>query len=379
MSATMLAGRVGARPSTAPVHAHAEYWAMEGGRLRTFLAARERLDAVRSAAAKPPKAAAGYGPVSMGYTVAAGVGVISITGPILKNGDWLLDYYGVDYTSAVATGEALAAALADPAVKTILLVIDSPGGKVSGVQELADAVFAARARKPILAYASDLAESGAFWIGCQAQWFGANETAMIGSIGVYGVLRDLSAMGEKIGVKTIVVSSGPHKGVGVPGAPVTAEQLAPMQEIVDDLAGSFVAAVARGRGMGQPAVAALATGRVWVAPKAARLGLIDAVTNLDGALALARAAAVPGEGKAAHARRPSATAATATPPKLAARASSTPAIDTAADVVAAYGARIKSLLASGDPRPERTIAVKFPGLHRAYLEAVNPGKTIPGR
>jgi ClpP class serine protease len=84
-------------------------------------------------------------------------------------------------------------------------------------------------------------------------------------------------MANAQGIRAIVISSGPHKGVGVEGAPITDEQIDAIRAIVDGLADQFIGAVARGRNMELSSVRKLADGRSWLAPYARELGLIDAI------------------------------------------------------------------------------------------------------
>jgi hypothetical protein len=94
---------------------------------------------------------------------------------------------------------------------------------------------------------------------------------------VYAVIVDYSAMAKDFGMKVHVVRSGPFKGQGVTGAPISEEYLEVEQDIVDQMAGQFIDAVAAGRGMEREKVAALANGRVWLGDDAKRLGLVDTV------------------------------------------------------------------------------------------------------
>jgi len=98
---------------------------------------------------------------------------------------------------------------------------------------------------------------------------------------VYAVYYDSTKAVEDEGYRAIVISSGPHKGMGVVGAPITDEQVAAVRQIIDDMAGHFVQAVAGGRGMDLKKVRALADGRLWLAPRAKQNGLIDGITNKD--------------------------------------------------------------------------------------------------
>jgi signal peptide peptidase SppA len=153
------------------------------------------------------------------------------------------------------------------------------------VQELADAIYQAREQKPVEAYISDMGASAAYWLASQAETIGANDTAMVGSIGVYLVLWDESARAADLGFEVHVIKSAEHKGDAEPGTPITDAQIADFQRIVDDIADHFVDAVARGRGQSRERVDASHTGQVWLAREAQDRGLIDTITNLDAAIA----------------------------------------------------------------------------------------------
>ena len=166
-------------------------------------------------------------------------------------------------------------AVRDPDVSQIHLHIDSPGGTVAGGLEVADVIYAARKSKPVHAYVEDLAASGAYWLASQSDTITANANARIGSIGVFTVYTDASGMADDLGLKVHVIRSGEHKGVHIPGVKITDEQLAALQEQVDDLANNFIKAVARGRGLLSSDIKVLATGQCWIAAKAKSRGLID--------------------------------------------------------------------------------------------------------
>lgn len=238
-------------------------------------------DALLAAAMRPmPEArvgaASGAAGVAAGYTIANGKAHIPVTGIILKAVPEWLSRWGIEATGTEAVRGAIRNALADESVQSIQLDVDSPGGTVSGVQELADDVAAVTA-KPITASVSDLAASAAYWIASQADHIEANEGAQVGSIGVFTAIRDFSKAFEDEGIKTHVISSHELKGVGVAGAKVTDAQIADIQRNVNDIAAMFNAAVSRGRGLSAAAVAQSATGQVWMAREAMARGLIDKV------------------------------------------------------------------------------------------------------
>lgn len=210
------------------------------------------------------------------YTNENGVGVIKFEGMVCKRPSFWGWLFGGTASTQVAQ-EALNAALADPGVKSILLVVDSPGGTVAGTEELAEAVFRARSVKPVTAYASDMCASAAYWIASQASKLYANATASVGSIGVYSVNADLSRMYQNEGVEVSVVKSAPGKGAGVRGTRWTLEQEADLQREVDSLGAEFVEAVRRAR----PAAVTAADGRCYTAREGLSFGLVDGILTLN--------------------------------------------------------------------------------------------------
>lgn len=258
-----------------------QVWLMEAPAVEALLselhAARERLSADELRAGMAGDEHGDEVPLE----VVDGVARIRIEGPIVKRVPGWARYYGVRMAGAQDVQLQLARALADTNVRSVLLVIDSPGGTLAGVQELADALFAARAQKVLWSYGSDLVASAATWLGVQASRFSANRAALIGSIGVYCVAVDASRFYESAGVKVEVIRAGALKGAGTFGTAITDEQRASWQAMVDGAAALFVEAVARGRGLPVEDVRALATGAIWYADEARGLGLIDRVESLD--------------------------------------------------------------------------------------------------
>lgn len=194
-------------------------------------------------------------------------------------------------TSTVQLRRDIRQAAADPNVSGILLDIDSPGGTVAGTADLANEVKAARKRKPVWAHIDDLGASAAYWVASQAdQVFANDKTALVGSIGTLMTVYDYSGQAEKEGVRPNVFATGPLKGAGTPGSPVSEEQRAYFQKLVDDSQASFDAAVRSGRGMTAAQLAAVRTGGVFTASEALDLKLIDGIRSVDRTLeALARA------------------------------------------------------------------------------------------
>jgi len=208
------------------------------------------------------------------------VAVIELTGKLMKQQASM-----GGGTSTVQARRDIRTAANDPDVSAILLKIDSPGGTAAGTEELAQEVAAAKAKKPVWAYVEDLAASAAYWVASQTSHIVANATGLVGSIGTYGVVQDMSGAAAMEGVKVHVVRAGEMKGVGTPGTEITTDHLADMQRIVNDLNEHFLAGVTSGReNLTAKQVRELADGRVYIADEAKKLGLIDAVGSFDQAL-----------------------------------------------------------------------------------------------
>lgn len=212
-----------------------------------------------------------------------GVAVISLAGPLMKQVSSLSGG-----TSTVAAKKQIRNAAASKEVQAILLRVESPGGTSAGTLELANEVAAASKKKPVWAYAEDLMASAAYWVGSQAQQIFANPTAIVGSIGTYAVIRDLSGHAAQLGVKVHVIRAGEMKGAGEPGTEVTPAMLAEWKRVVDGLNAHFVDGVASGRkhaGLSRKMVDALADGRVYIGQEAVGNQLIDGVQSFEQTLA----------------------------------------------------------------------------------------------
>lgn len=204
-------------------------------------------------------------------------------------------------TSTMDVQLELNAALADPTVDSILLDIDSPGGSVNGVQELADAILKARDRKPVYAVANSLAASAAYWIGSAATRLYAAPGGEVGSIGVYAMHVDQSKLFESIGIKPTYISAGKYKMEGNPHEPLTDEARAAIQASVDEMYSDFVRAVARNRNVAWSQVRnGFGEGRVVGAREAHRLGMVDGIKSLSEVVNIARNGAMQ-SGRAASA------------------------------------------------------------------------------
>lgn len=218
-----------------------------------------------------------------GYQLQDGIAIIDVAGPLTKAKTLYQHVFGGCTMPELA--EQVRRAAADNAASAIVLRIDSPGGTVAGVSDLADAVFEARKFKRIVAYISDMAASCAYYVASQADEIYSDRDAIVGGIGVYLVVPDYSRMMDDVGIKVHVIKAGENKGAGVPGAPVTDEHLAEFQREVNELNETFVDAVARGRAWSVADVEKLNDGRVHVGRHALSLGLVDGIATFEETIA----------------------------------------------------------------------------------------------
>jgi len=123
--------------------------------------------------------------------------------------------------------------------------------------------------------------SAAYWLAAECDRVYATGSALVGSIGTYLTVLDMSAMFEEMGLKTVLVSSGGVKGQGSPGVPVSPEYVESLRALVMAVNARFLAAVGRGRRLNAAQVEALATGQCWTAQQAMELGLVDEVVSFD--------------------------------------------------------------------------------------------------
>lgn len=175
------------------------------------------------------------------------IGILPIQGVIGERMNLLDDISGG--TSSELITKQFRSMLNDSACKAIILDINSPGGVARSVEEVGNEIFAARGIKPIVAQINTCAASAAYWIAAQAEEIVVTPSGQGGSIGVYTIHEDVSELLAKEGIKETLIYSGEYKVMGNSFEPLSADAKSIMQQRVDELASSFVRAVARGRGV----------------------------------------------------------------------------------------------------------------------------------
>lgn len=176
-------------------------------------------------------------------------------------------------------------AISHPSVKAIVFDVDSPGGSVEGVPELASEIFAARKQKPIIAACNAHMHSAAYWLASAAGEVVITPSGQCGSIGVYTMHQDESKLLERVGIKITIIKAGKYKAEGGPSEPLSSEAFGAFQSKVDAFYGMFAKAVAQHRGTSQAAVRdGYGQGRSLLAGEAVKQNLADRVGTLDDVL-----------------------------------------------------------------------------------------------
>lgn len=197
-----------------------------------------------------------------------------------------------DGVAADTLVKAIGDAARDPAVKAIVLRIDSPGGSAIASETIWRALKRAHdGGKPVMVSMGDTAASGGYYIAAPADKIVAEPGTLTGSIGVFSGKLVTTGLWDKIGVSWDEVSQGKNAGIDSMLHDFTPEQHARFEHSLDEVYHAFIAHVADGRKMDPAKVEAIAKGRVWTGAQGKENGLVDALGGLDVAVGLAKEAA----------------------------------------------------------------------------------------
>lgn len=175
----------------------------------------------------------------------------------------------------------------DDDIKAIVLRIDSPGGSALTSDLIWREIEITKKVKPVVVSMGNLAASGGYYIACNANKIFAEASTITGSIGVFGMLPNMSEITNKYGINTEIVETHKNAAGYNPFVPIDADFRNFTQEGVETIYKTFVSRVAQGRKMTFDQVDAIAQGRVWSGTDALKLGLVDKIGGMDDALAYA--------------------------------------------------------------------------------------------
>lgn len=198
----------------------------------------------------------------------------------------ILDIAGI-ITKSDSTIKLIHSYRDDPNVKAIILRINTPGGSVAPVQEIFSELR--KLEKPIVASMGSTAASGGYYIACAADTIMANPGTLTGSIGVIMQFTKLKGLYDKVGLEHQVIKSGQFKDSGSMFRDLTEDDIAILQETVDDVYNQFVDAIAESREdtLTRDEIIKLADGRIFSGRQALEHKLIDKLGNLQDAIIVA--------------------------------------------------------------------------------------------
>ncbi len=179
----------------------------------------------------------------------------------------------------------------DKNVKAVVLRVNSPGGSVSASVKIRTALDLLQKEKPLVASYGSYAASGGYWISNGCQKIYSDATCLTGSIGVFSMIPEFSAVSKKVGVGVETIGSNKHSDMFSLMRPFDTAELAYMQASVEDIYELFVNLVASSRGMEPARVDEIAQGRVWTGADALEIGLVDEIGTLEDAISYAAALA----------------------------------------------------------------------------------------
>lgn len=179
--------------------------------------------------------------------------------------------------------ELLRKARNDKKVKGVVLRVNSPGGSAVASEIIHREVLLTRAVKPVYVSMGNYAASGGYYIACGADSIFADATTLTGSIGVFGLLPDLTGFFKHhLGIQRDTILTATYADVMTVGKPLNEKEFQVFKSLVKEVYDTFLVRVAEGRRLDKGRVHQIAQGRVWSGQDAKDLGLVDSITTLEG-------------------------------------------------------------------------------------------------
>ena len=174
----------------------------------------------------------------------------------------------------------------DSSIKAIILHVDSPGGGAAASEEIYREVLRIRnqKKKPIVASIETVGASGAYYVSSATNKIFADNASIVGSIGVIAEWYNYEELMKWAKLQQITIKAGEFKDTGSPTRPMTPEERAYMQSLIDNMHSQFIHSVAVGRKMKDDDVRALANGKVWTGEEAIPLKLVDQIGDFRAAV-----------------------------------------------------------------------------------------------
>lgn len=185
----------------------------------------------------------------------------------------------------------------DDDIKAVVLRINSGGGSAFASEQMWRAIQLLKKKKPVVVSMGGMAASGGYYMSCGANYIFAEPTTLTGSIGIFGMIPDVSGLlKEKLGLAFDVVKTNESADFGASGRPFNEAESGAMQSYVNRGYATFIKRVADGRTaaghkLTTQRVDQIGQGRVWTGKQALGYGLVDKLGTLDDAVKKAAALA----------------------------------------------------------------------------------------
>jgi protease-4 len=180
----------------------------------------------------------------------------------------------------------------DDKVKAVVLRVNSPGGSSLASDVIWREVMLTKKIKPIIVSMGDYAASGGYYISCAADSIYAEPNTITGSIGIFAVVPNFQKFfNDKLGLTFDGVKTGKYADLGDVSRPLTPEEKAILQNMINRGYDDFTKAVATGRKKSQAYINSIGQGRVWTGEQAIKIGLVDKLGNINDAVKSAAAKA----------------------------------------------------------------------------------------
>ena len=190
----------------------------------------------------------------------------------------------VSYIGEESMRRSLREARINKKIKAIVLRIDSPGGNALTSDLIWREIELTKKIKPVVVSMGNTAASGGYYIACNANKIYAENSTITGSIGVFGMLPNITELSKRIGINAEQVQTHENSSSYSLFKPLDEKNRALIQESIEHVYSTFVNRVAAGRNMTFEQVDAIAQGRVWTGEQALKIGLVDEIGGMDAAI-----------------------------------------------------------------------------------------------
>lgn len=172
----------------------------------------------------------------------------------------------------------------DPAVKAVVLRVNSPGGSAVASDLIQREIILIQKEKPVVVSMGYVAASGGYWISAYSNRIFAEPNTITGSIGVFGLLPNVKRLANSVGITWDSVQTSKLGAMQTLSRPKTEAELARIQTSVDMIYSEFIRKVSEGRRLKPEFVNEIAQGRIWSGKEAIKLGLVDELGGLGQAI-----------------------------------------------------------------------------------------------